>query len=204
MKTKEQIYVHIKNEETRKQAVEVLNRHNQIISPENKGLADYNENPYLKFDKDDKYWVTSDYKRNLTEISVEKLDEILSQETKSYTHNKYLEVYQAFGDKENIFVRSDQFPEWKKIILTHSILQEAEEITNGSRAEDYGNVRDNFTKIANIWTEIIGAKVTPEQVGLCMMGLKIAREVNTHKRDNLVDLAGYANCLDKMYNEANQ
>ena len=38
---------------------------------------------------------------------------------------------------------------------------------------------------------ILGIEVTPKQVGLCMVGVKISREVHEHKRDNLVDGAGY-------------
>ena len=38
---------------------------------------------------------------------------------------------------------------------------------------------------------ILGQPVTPEQVGLCMVIVKLAREVNGHKRDNIVDAIGY-------------
>lgn len=82
-----------------------------------------------------------------------------------------------------------------------SILQEAEKIINGDRAQDYGSVKDNFTMIAKGWELIVEAPITPEQVGLMMVWLKVARQINKPKRDNLVDIAGYAGCIEKIGNE---
>ena len=76
-----------------------------------------------------------------------------------------------------------------------SILVEAERLTNGPRRNTYGHPLDNFGRTASIWSGIFGREVTPEQVGLCMVGVKLARETNAHTRDNLVDLAGYSNTL---------
>jgi len=47
-----------------------------------------------------------------------------------------------------------------------------------------------------MWAAILGIpEVTPEQVGLCMVAVKISRQVNKAKRDNLVDICGYAETL---------
>ncbi len=40
-----------------------------------------------------------------------------------------------------------------------------------------------------IWTTF---KITATDVPLCMIAVKLARQVHRHKRDNLVDIAGYA------------
>ena len=72
-----------------------------------------------------------------------------------------------------------------------TILDEARELVNGDRARDYAHPAVNFARIAQVWSVILGVNVTPRQVGLCMVGLKLAREVATPKRDNLVDAAGY-------------
>lgn len=86
-----------------------------------------------------------------------------------------------------------------------SLLQEAESIINGSRAEDYGSVTENFNKIAVGWKEIFAdGNFTPRKVALAMCWLKICRDVNTPKHDNILDLAGYAGCVGKMDNESNQ
>ena len=79
-----------------------------------------------------------------------------------------------------------------------SVLKEAETVINGDRAESYGSPLLSCSRISAIWTGILDTKVTPEQVCLCMIGLKLAREKNKHQRDNLVDIAGYAGVLENL------
>ena len=43
--------------------------------------------------------------------------------------------------------------------------------------------------------------IPPEKVALMMCGLKLVREMHRHKRDNLVDLAGYAKVADLVERE---
>ncbi len=81
-----------------------------------------------------------------------------------------------------------------------TILEEAQEIIFGERQADYGSVTSNFTNIAKGWSVIVGKEITPEQVGLMMTWLKMARQLNKPKRDNLVDAAGYLGCIEKMQN----
>ena len=51
-------------------------------------------------------------------------------------------------------------------------------------------------RLSRRWAAILGVdEVTPEQVALCMVAVKISREVHRPKRDNLVDIAGYAATL---------
>jgi hypothetical protein len=85
-----------------------------------------------------------------------------------------------------------------KIEPTPSILEQAQKLIYGDRQADYGSVTTNFTNIAKGWEVILGGKVTPEQVGLCMAWVKIARQSNKPKHDNLVDIAGYIGCIDKL------
>lgn len=84
------------------------------------------------------------------------------------------------------------------ISANESILQEAERIINGDRREAYGDVKESFENVAKGWAVIFGNEVSGRQVGLAMSWLKICRENNNHKRDNLVDLAGYAALIDKL------
>jgi hypothetical protein len=79
---------------------------------------------------------------------------------------------------------------------TKSILTLAEEITSTERIKSYGHPPDNFTDIAAMWSVILKCKVTPQQVGLCNIASKICREIYKPKRDNLVDIAGYAKTID--------
>ncbi len=79
-----------------------------------------------------------------------------------------------------------------------SILLEAERLTSGDRQDDYGHPRDDFEKAAHMWTAILTNKLRPDEkidareVPLCMIAVKLARQSHRHKRDNLVDIAGYA------------
>jgi hypothetical protein len=82
-----------------------------------------------------------------------------------------------------------------------TILEEAQRLVHGSRGEAYGHPYDDFGKTAKIWSAILGIDVTPAQVALCMVGVKISREVNKPKRDNLVDGAGYFETLSMVREE---
>jgi hypothetical protein len=81
---------------------------------------------------------------------------------------------------------------------TESILDEAKGPTNGSRQADYGHPRDDFARTALMWNGILAAKlrdgaaITATDVPLCLIAVKLARQAHRHKRDNLVDIAGYA------------
>jgi hypothetical protein len=94
-----------------------------------------------------------------------------------------------------------------------SILEEALEVSGNNRQRDYGHPLANHQRIAAVWNVVLGPKltadITPEEVVWCMIGVKLAREVNTPKRDNALDVAGYINCLDLIQQarenrEANQ
>lgn len=82
-----------------------------------------------------------------------------------------------------------------------SILQEAERIVSGDRDKDYGSVKENFGRIAQMWSAITGASITERQVGWMMIALKAARDTHKEKRDNLVDAVGYVLCMEKMGKE---
>lgn len=80
-----------------------------------------------------------------------------------------------------------------------SVLQEAERLINGQRQSDYGHPIDNFTQTGRMWGAILNIPDIPaETVGLMMVAAKVSRETNVHKRDNLVDMAGYAGTVEKI------
>lgn len=88
-----------------------------------------------------------------------------------------------------------------EIEIEESILDEAKRIVHGDRGENYGHPFEDFSRTAKIWSAILDVYVSPEQVALCMIGLKISREVNRPKRDNIVDGAGYFETLDMVKTE---
>ena len=76
-----------------------------------------------------------------------------------------------------------------------SVLEEAIE-TVKQRQDSYDDPYRNHVRIAKLWSVVLGTAVTPQQVALCMLQLKVAREMYKHSHDNVVDMAGYINCLD--------
>jgi hypothetical protein len=72
-----------------------------------------------------------------------------------------------------------------------SVLLEAHGLVHGPRQADYGHPRVDFARTAAMWSAILGVYVPVWKVPLCMAALKISRECQKHKRDNLVDGAGY-------------
>ena len=85
-----------------------------------------------------------------------------------------------------------------EVTPTESVLDEAKRITSGVRQQDYGHPADDFERAALMWTGILrhkliaGQRLTAEEIPLCMIAVKLARQTHRHKRDNLVDIAGYA------------
>lgn len=74
------------------------------------------------------------------------------------------------------------------------ILEEATQVVCHDRADQYGSVEDNFGIIAKLWSSYFGFDVSAVDVSCCMILLKIAREKSNDKRDNWIDIAGYAAC----------
>jgi hypothetical protein len=84
------------------------------------------------------------------------------------------------------------------LFASETVLDTALRITDGSRQADYGHPRDDFARTATMWTGILagrlrdGAAIAAGDIPLCMIAVKLARQAHRHKRDNLVDIAGYA------------
>lgn len=69
------------------------------------------------------------------------------------------------------------------------------------RRSEYGSPKENFQMIGKIWSAILDIHITPDDVALMMIGLKLAREAHKHSEDNLVDICGYALCVEELRNE---
>ena len=68
-----------------------------------------------------------------------------------------------------------------------------------NRERIYGPAADNFAAIAARWSLVLGITITPAQVALCLIDLKLARLSHDPKHlDSIVDVAGYAACLREV------
>lgn len=79
-----------------------------------------------------------------------------------------------------------------------NILEEAQELTSNDRNKDYGHPKDFFENVGQGWDVIFQKGVTPRGVGLAMIWYKVCREINKPKRDNMVDVAGYARTIEML------
>lgn len=76
------------------------------------------------------------------------------------------------------------------------VLETALSLITGDRAEQYDTQDDatgNFQRIADLWTPVLGREITPTEVALCLIQLKVARVITSNgHQDSWVDIAGYA------------
>jgi hypothetical protein len=67
------------------------------------------------------------------------------------------------------------------------------------RRREYGEPHELFDHIARRWSLTLGTKVSPAQVALCLIDLKLARLARDPKHlDSVVDVAGYAAVLREV------
>lgn len=76
-----------------------------------------------------------------------------------------------------------------------SVLLEAEAIVRGPRAADYGSASEGFGRTAAMWSAYLGFEISAKDCAAMFALNKLSREKGKPKRDNLVDLAGYAEVM---------
>lgn len=80
--------------------------------------------------------------------------------------------------------------------MSETILQEAHRLIYGDRQGDYGHPFDDYSRTVATFNALTGQALTPEQGVLFMVCVKLSRQQNKTKRDNLVDAAGYVGLLE--------
>jgi Domain of unknown function (DUF6378) len=71
------------------------------------------------------------------------------------------------------------------------------------RRLEYGAPVDLFERVAVRWSQVLGTNVTPAQVMVCLVDLKVARLTHHPKHlDSITDIAGYAGCLAEVLPDA--
>ena len=83
-------------------------------------------------------------------------------------------------------------------MIRAAILKEAAAVLE-TRAETYGPADTALRAIAARWSLTLGQPITPAQVVLCMIDLKMVRLArDTAHRDSLVDVIGYAALMPEV------
>lgn len=86
-----------------------------------------------------------------------------------------------------------------------SILQEAHRLTHGARNKDYGHPLDDYTRTARMFSALMADKLkeplTAADMAMAMMCVKLSRQANSPKRDNMTDAAGYAWVVQACHEE---
>ena len=75
------------------------------------------------------------------------------------------------------------------------ILAEAQQLVAGARQKAYDHPSTNYKRVAQGWAVLVNANngvINAKTAALMMIWLKMTREAHATKRDNLVDIAGYA------------
>lgn len=79
--------------------------------------------------------------------------------------------------------------------IRSSILNEANGIVNGARANVYGGPEDSFKTIGRLWGVYLDKQIEPADVAAMLALMKVARiRQSPNHRDSWVDIAGYAAC----------
>lgn len=122
-----------------------------------------------------------------------------------YLFQKHInEVMKMISDKKNAKIDDlveplpgeDNWPE-------ETILDEAARLTSQDRQATYDHPRPNHERIARLWNAYLDnrpdttAALTPDDCMFMQILVKIARDQFAKKRDSIVDIAGYARCIEK-------
>jgi len=98
----------------------------------------------------------------------------------------------------------DDSNDYSDVPTPESICEEAQRIQGGDRQQDYGSPAKNFQDIADLWSGYlkvaldVDIAIKARDVAHMSILMKVSRNVHKPKRDNWVDMAGYAQCGGKV------
>ena len=125
-----------------------------------------------------------------------------ASEVAKATNTSYGYVYKLFqsiGTPKEVFEAEAETsespgPRWRS---RGNILDTAKQYVDTDRAEEHGDMEDNFQRIAAYWNTHLGliSYIKDTDVAVMMTLLKVARiHSNTENVDNWIDACGYMAC----------
>ncbi|MBL8582813.1 MAG: hypothetical protein JNL61_11380 [Rhizobiaceae bacterium] len=79
------------------------------------------------------------------------------------------------------------------------ICRQAADLVSGDRKDTHGDTTRNHQNIARLWSAYLDVPVTPDQVAMMMVLLKVARtKSGAFNIDDFRDMAGYAGCAGEI------
>ena len=116
--------------------------------------------------------------------------------------NDYEKAYDEFISKQRSLLRKnmgggDVYGLWQP-----DVQATAKKLVEGPRQKTYGSPKVNSGRIAKIWSAILKTEVTQSDVALCLIGLKLARLIESPSdTDTQVDVVGYVRYLQEILKE---
>lgn len=132
--------------------------------------------------------------------------------SKSNVFGKFVTVKYCFENGEKFLCVDDQGKEYILFsdciayvdhVKERSILDEAKDIRSNSRQSDYGDAVVNFENISKMASLITRKELSPYDCVAVQIAVKLCRHGFHKKRDNMVDLAGYADIMQLIVDREN-
>lgn len=86
----------------------------------------------------------------------------------------------------------EQWRKEKRTMKKGDVARKAAELVEGDRDEAYGDALKEFGRISAVFEELTGHCITPEDMALLFICMKLVRDSFRAKEDNMVDVCGYA------------
>ena len=86
---------------------------------------------------------------------------------------------------------------------TEEALQQAKELVEGDRQDEYGDKLKNHKNIAALWSTFLQKNISAHDVAICMLLVKVARLKHRPTEDCYIDMAGYAAIAGEIQDKDN-
>ena len=88
-------------------------------------------------------------------------------------------------------------------MICSNILQQAKELVEGDRQNEYGDKLKNHKNIAALWSIFLQKNISAHDVAICMLLVKVARLKHRPTEDCYIDMAGYAAIAGEIQDKDN-